>query len=37
MRTILTLTGMAVGVALTITAQRWVPYLLVRLLSRGDR
>lgn len=36
MRIILTLAGIAAGVALTITAQRWVPYALVWLFSRGD-
>lgn len=36
MRTTLTLAGIAAGVALTITVQRWAPYMLVRLLSRGD-
>lgn len=36
MRTILTLTGLAAGVALTITVQRWAPYALVWLFSRGD-
>lgn len=36
MRTILTLTGIAAGIALTITAQRWTPAALWWLFSRGD-
>lgn len=37
MRTTLTLAGIAAGVALTVTVQRWTPYALVWLFSRGDR
>lgn len=37
MRTTLTLAGIAAEIALTITLQRWAPYVLIRLLSRGDR
>jgi len=36
MRTILTLAGITAGVALTITVQRWAPYAVVWLFSRGD-
>lgn len=36
MRTTLTLTGIAAGVALTVAVQRWAPYFLVWLFSRGD-
>lgn len=35
MRTTLTLTGLAVGVALTITVQRWAPYALYWLFGDG--
>ena len=36
MRTTLTLTGIAAGIALTITVQRWTPAALWWLFSRGD-
>lgn len=35
MRTMLTIAGIATGVALTVTVQRWTPYALYWLFGNG--